>query len=78
MRSLRCLWVPWRCRDLEATIEAVPCDTVIVATPMNLEGVVRINKPTVTVSGEGGRLKRLCGGGFGWLYSALALPILSA
>ncbi|GAB4817812.1 hypothetical protein N2152v2_004858 [Parachlorella kessleri] len=41
---------PEQISDLEATIEAVPCDTVIIATPMNLQRVVRISKPTVVVS----------------------------
>ncbi len=36
---------------MQATIEAVPCDTVIIATPMNLSSVIQISKPTVVVSG---------------------------
>ena len=34
-------------RDLEATIERVPCDTVVVGTPIDLSRVVRIAKPVV-------------------------------
>ena len=37
-------------RSMQATIEAVPCDTVVIATPMNLERVIEISKPTVIVS----------------------------
>lgn len=36
-------------KDLEATINAVPCDAVIVATPMDLSKVITINKPVVRV-----------------------------
>ena len=35
--------------DLAATIEKVPCDTVIIATPIDLNRVVKINKPTTRV-----------------------------
>ncbi len=36
--------------DLQATIERVPCDTVVFATPIDLARVVQINKPTVRVT----------------------------
>jgi predicted GTPase len=36
--------------DLEASINAVPCDAVIIATPMDLRKVVRIDRPATTVS----------------------------
>jgi predicted GTPase len=36
-------------RDLEATIEATPCDVVVVATPIDLNRIVKINKPNVKV-----------------------------
>ena len=36
--------------DLERTIERVPCDTVVVATPVDLSRVVRITKPTARVT----------------------------
>jgi predicted GTPase len=37
-------------RDLEATINRTKCDTVVIATPINLGRIIRINKPTVRVS----------------------------
>ena len=36
-------------RDLEATINRVPCDTVVIGTPIDLTRLVRIEKPTVRV-----------------------------
>ncbi len=36
-------------RDLEATIAATPCDTVVIATPIDLTRIVKISKPTVKV-----------------------------
>ena len=36
-------------KDLEATINATDCDTVVIATPIDLNRIVRINKPTVKV-----------------------------
>ena len=36
-------------KDLEATIEKTPCDVVVIATPIDLNRIVRINKPTVKV-----------------------------
>jgi predicted GTPase len=38
--------------DLSATIEATPCDLVLVATPIDLRRVVNINKPTLRVGYE--------------------------
>jgi len=35
--------------DLEATINNTDCDTVVIATPIDLQRVVKINKPTVKV-----------------------------
>jgi predicted GTPase len=35
--------------DLEKTIENTPCDTVVIATPIDLNRIVKINKPTVMV-----------------------------
>jgi predicted GTPase len=37
-------------KDLEATINAVDCDLVVCATPINLAHVLSINKPIVRVS----------------------------
>ena len=43
---------PWgQVRDLEATINAVPCDSVVIATPMDLRRVVNITKPAAVVRG---------------------------
>ncbi|MBW7933671.1 MAG: GTPase [Gemmatimonadaceae bacterium] len=36
-------------RDLEATINDVPCDAVIIGTPIDLTRLITINKPTVRV-----------------------------
>jgi predicted GTPase len=39
-------------RDLEATINAVDCDTVVIATPIDLGRVLRLGKPSVRVTYE--------------------------
>jgi predicted GTPase len=36
-------------KDLEATINKTDCDTVVIATPIDLTRIVKINKPTVKV-----------------------------
>ncbi len=36
-------------KDLEATINATDCDTVVIATPIDLNRIVKIKKPTVKV-----------------------------
>jgi predicted GTPase len=36
-------------KDLEATIDKTPCDVVVIATPIDLTRIVKINKPTVKV-----------------------------
>jgi len=36
-------------RDLEATINKVECDTVVIATPIDLSRLIKINKPAVKV-----------------------------
>jgi predicted GTPase len=36
-------------RDLEATIDRVPCDVVVIGTPIDLNRIVKIRKPTVRV-----------------------------
>jgi len=36
-------------KDLSATIAATDCDSVIIATPIDLERIVKINKPTAKV-----------------------------
>ncbi|HYH28587.1 MAG TPA: cyclic 2,3-diphosphoglycerate synthase [Actinomycetota bacterium] len=38
--------------ELEQTIDAVPCDVVVIATPVNLERIARISKPSVRVTYE--------------------------
>ncbi len=35
--------------DLEKTIDKTPCDTVVIATPIDLNRIVKIKKPTVKV-----------------------------
>jgi predicted GTPase len=39
-------------KDLEATINNTPCDAVVIATPIDLSRIVKINKPTVKVGYE--------------------------
>jgi predicted GTPase len=36
--------------DLEKTINATPCDVVVIGTPIDLNRIVKINKPSVKVS----------------------------
>jgi predicted GTPase len=36
-------------KDLETTINRAKCDTVIIATPIDLNRIIKINKPTVRV-----------------------------
>ena len=37
-------------KDLETTINKTECDVVIIATPIDLSRILKINKPTVRVS----------------------------
>jgi len=37
-------------RDLEATINACDCETVVIGTPIDLNRVIKINKPSIRVS----------------------------
>ena len=39
-------------RDLEATINRTDCDVVIIGTPIDLNRVIKINKPTTRVHYE--------------------------
>jgi len=39
-------------RELEETINAAPCDVVVVGTPIDLRRIVKINKPAVYVRYE--------------------------
>ncbi len=39
-------------RDLQKTINAIPCDSVIIATPIDLTRLLKINKPSVRVRYE--------------------------
>lgn len=39
-------------KDLETTINKVECDTVVIATPINLGRIININKPSVRVGYE--------------------------
>ncbi len=36
-------------KDLEATINRTPCDTVLIGTPIDLNRIIKINKPTARV-----------------------------
>jgi predicted GTPase len=44
--------------ELEETINRVPCDVVLVATPVNLTRILNLNKPSVRVSYEAEELTR--------------------
>jgi predicted GTPase len=39
-------------KDLEATIDAAPCDTVLSATPIDITRVLKVNKPMVRATYE--------------------------
>jgi len=39
-------------RDLQRTINAIPCDSVIIATPIDLTRLLKINKPSIRVRYE--------------------------
>jgi predicted GTPase len=39
-------------QDLEATINKVPCDVVVIGTPIDLNRIISIGKPTVRVRYE--------------------------
>ncbi len=39
-------------KDLEATIENTPCDLVVIATPIDINRIIKINKPTVKIGYE--------------------------
>lgn len=39
-------------KDLEATIENTPCDLVLIATPIDLNRIIKINKPCVKIGYE--------------------------
>ena len=43
---------PTQCHELETTINRVPCDLVLVATPIDLARVIKIEKPALRVSYE--------------------------
>ncbi len=43
---------PEQIKDMEKTIEAVECDVVVIATPIDLTGLMKITKPVVKVSYE--------------------------
>lgn len=41
-----------QCHELEETINRTPCDLVLVATPVNLARLLRLNKPCLRVNYE--------------------------
>lgn len=41
---------PKQVKDLETTINRVPCDVVVIGTPIDLTRIVKIKKPTVRVT----------------------------
>jgi predicted GTPase len=38
--------------ELKETIDATPCDVVLIGTPIDLRRVINVNKPTVRVKYE--------------------------
>jgi predicted GTPase len=50
--------------DLQASINKVPCDVVVEGTPVNLQGLIKINKPWACVEysySDKGELKKVLG-----------------
>ncbi len=43
---------PQQIKDLEATIENTQCDLVVIATPLDINRIIKINKPSVKVNYE--------------------------
>ncbi|TVQ10465.1 MAG: GTPase [Bacteroidetes bacterium] len=43
---------PKQVKDLETTIENTPCDLVVIATPIDINRIIKINKPTVKIGYE--------------------------
>ncbi len=43
---------PQQLADLEATVAATPCDLVVVATPIDIKRIMKIDKPTVKINYE--------------------------
>eukprot|EP00884_Botryococcus_braunii_P019698 jgi/Botrbrau1/6411/Bobra.49_1s0028.2 len=41
---------PQQIEDLEASIDAVPAEAVVIATPMDLKSLIKLNKPSTTVT----------------------------
>jgi predicted GTPase len=39
-------------KDLERTINLTPCDSVVIATPVDLTKILKINKPSIRVRYE--------------------------
>jgi predicted GTPase len=39
-------------KELEETVNKTPCDTVLVATPVNLSNIIKLEKPAVRVRYE--------------------------
>jgi predicted GTPase len=46
------LWRSVQIKDLETTINNTPCDAVVIATPIDLSRIIKINKPTVKIGYE--------------------------
>jgi predicted GTPase len=47
-----------QCHELEETINRVRCDLVLVATPVNLASILKLNKPSVRVAYEAEELTK--------------------
>ena len=42
-------YTPRQMKDLEATINRVPCDVVIIGTPINLKRIIKLKRPALRV-----------------------------
>jgi predicted GTPase len=43
-------YFPGQLKDMESTIQAIPCDLVLVATPIDLSRLIKISQPVLRVS----------------------------
>jgi predicted GTPase len=58
--------------ELEETINRVPCDLVLIATPVDLARVIRIDKPSLRVTYE---VKELTHPGLGEILTRFQVPV---
>ena len=61
-------------RELESTLASIPCDTILVGTPIDLTRILTLNKPSVRVRYE---LEEVEAGELEILVSSALLPLAS-